>query len=181
MNATTEARARVAVLVEDQFEDMELWYPVLRLREAGADVKLVGPRVGIYRGRHGLTADAAVSVDDVTAKDLDGLIVPGGYAPDRLRRHQAMVALVREVNDNGAIIGFICHAGWLLISSGILRGRRATSFHSIRDDMINAGVDWHDQPVVVDGNLISSRNPGDLPVFMPAVIAALSERVAAAS
>jgi protease I len=107
--------------------------------------------------------------------------VPGGYAPDRLRRHQAMVALVREVNDNGAIIGFICHAGWLLISSGILRGRRATSFHSIRDDMINAGVDWRDQPVVVDGNLISSRNPGDLPVFMPAVIAALSERVAAAS
>lgn len=179
MADSPEVRARVAVLVEDLFEDLELWYPVLRLREAGADVTLVGPSVGSYRGKHGLSADPHTGIDDLDATALDGLIVPGGYAPDKLRRNKGVLALVRELNNRGAIIGFICHAGWVLASAGILNGRRVTSFHSIRDDMVNAGAEWLDAPVVVDGNLISSRNPGDLPQFLPAILTALRQRQAA--
>jgi protease I len=175
----SDMQVRVAVLVEDQFEDLELWYPLLRLREAGAEVTLVGPGVGSYRGKHGLTADPHTGIDEVDASAFDGLIVPGGYAPDKLRRHQPMLALVREMNNAGAVIGFICHAGWVLASAGILNGRRITSFHSIRDDMVNAGAQWLDAPVVVDGNLISSRNPGDLPQFLPAILTALAQRRAA--
>jgi len=172
----SRGKARVAVLVEELFEDLELWYPVLRLREAGAEVTLIGPKAGTYSGKHGLAADPQTGIDDVTAADFDALIVPGGYAPDRLRRHDGMLALVRDMHHRGAVIGFICHAGWLLVSAGILTGRRVTSFHSIRDDMVNAGAEWIDAPVVVDGNLISSRNPGDLPQFLPAILQALAER-----
>jgi protease I len=176
MSSQSESRYRVAVLVEDLFEDLELWYPVLRLREAGAEVTLVGPSAASYRGKHGLTADPHTGIDEVSADAFDGLIVPGGYAPDRLRRHQSIVRLVRDMNTRGAVIGFICHAGWVLVSAGILNGRRVTSFHSIRDDVVNAGAEWIDAPVVVDGNLVSSRGPGDLPQFMPAVLQALAER-----
>jgi len=168
--------ARVAVLVDNHFEDLELWYPVLRLREAGAAVTLVGPHVGTYHGRRGLTADPHTGIDDVHATDFDALLVPGGYAPDRLRRHAGMVKLVKDMHANGAIIAAICHAPWLLITAGIINGRRVTSFHSIRDDVTNAGGLWEDAPVVIDGNLISSRNPGDLPQFVPAILKALAER-----
>ena len=176
MSSSSEKPYRVAVLVEELFEDLELWYPVLRLREAGVEVTLVGPSAGSYRGKHGLTADPQTGIDEIAADGLDGLIVPGGYAPDRLRRHQGVLRLVRDMNTRGAVIGFICHAGWVLASAGILSGRRVTSFHSIRDDVVNAGAEWLDAPVVVDGNLISSRGPGDLPQFMPAVLSALAER-----
>lgn len=176
MSDATVVNARIAVLVEDLFEDLELWYPVLRLREAGAEVTLVGPAEGTYRGKRGLTADPHVGVAAVSATDFDGLIVPGGYAPDRLRRNPGVLAFVKEMNDRGAVIGFLCHAGWVLASAGVLVGRRCTSFFSIRDDIVNAGAEWLDAPVVVDGNLVSSRNPGDLPQFMPAVIEALVER-----
>jgi protease I len=176
MSDSTKIDARVAVLVEDLFEDLELWYPVLRLREAGADVTLVGPAARTYRGKHGLSADPHVAVDAVSPADFDGLIVPGGYAPDRLRRNPDIIALVTALHARGAVIGFICHAGWVLASAGILSGRRCTSFFSIRDDMINAGAEWLDAPVVVDGNLISSRNPGDLPQFLPAILEALPAR-----
>jgi protease I len=176
MSDVNQVNARVAVLVEDLFEDLELWYPVLRLREAGAEVTLVGPGEGTYRGKHGLSADPHVGVNAVSEADFDGLIVPGGYAPDRLRRNPAVLGLVKRMNDRGAVIGFICHAGWVLASAGVLVGRRCTSFFSIRDDLVNAGAEWLDAPVVVDGNLISSRNPGDLPQFMPAVLKALVER-----
>lgn len=176
MSDVNQVNARVAVLVEDLFEDLELWYPVLRLREAGAEVTLVGPGEGTYRGKRGLTADPHVAVSAVSEADFDGLIVPGGYAPDRLRRNAAVLGLVKRMHEKGAVIGFICHAGWVLASAGVLVGRRCTSFFSIRDDLVNAGAEWLDAPVVVDGNLISSRNPGDLPQFMPAVIEALVER-----
>ena len=170
----------VAVLVEDLFEDLELWYPVIRMREAGARVVLLGGGKDEYHGKHGLSARPDGPVESVQAKDLDGMIIPGGYAPDHMRRHEARVSLVREMHDMGKPIAFICHAGWVPISAGILRERRVTSFYSIRDDIENAGAHWEDQPVVVDGNLISSRHPGDLPDFCRAIIRLLAERMARA-
>jgi protease I len=174
-----DIQARVAVLVEDLFEDLELWYPVLRLREAGAQVTLIGLSPKLYHGKHGLTADPSTTIDDVKAQDFDALIIPGGYAPDRLRRNPAVLSFVKTMDQQGSVIGFICHAGWVLISAGILSGRRVTSYHSIRDDMINAGAEWIDAPVVVDGHLISSRNPSDLPQFLPAILTALQHIVRA--
>lgn len=176
MSTPTEIDARIAVLVEDLFEDLELWYPVLRLREAGADVTLIGPKAGTYRGKHGLSADPHLGIEEVQPGDFDAVVVPGGYAPDRLRRNPDITAFVRALDARGAVIGFICHAGWVLATAGVLSGRRCTSFFSIRDDLVNAGAEWLDAPVVIDGNLISSRNPGDLPLFVPAIITALAER-----
>jgi protease I len=165
----------VGVLVEDLFEDLELWYPTIRMREAGAKVVLLGTGKGDYRGKHGLTASPDGPVASVQAKDLDGLIIPGGYAPDRMRRDEQLLALVRDMSELQRPIAFICHAGWVPISAGIVRGRRVTSAPSIRDDLENAGAKWEDSPVVVDGHLISSRHPGDLPEFCQALIGLLAE------
>lgn len=162
---------QIAILVEDQYEELELWYPYHRLREAGYEPVIVGPEQKTYIGKTGsYPAAADVAVDAVKVADLGGLIVPGGYAPDRLRRSSDMIDLVRKVNMDGKPIAAICHAGWLLISAGIVEGRRVTSFSSIRDDMANAGAEWNDSAVVVDGNLVTSRHPGDLPSFMKAVL-----------
>lgn len=166
---------RVAVLAEDNYEDLELWYPVLRLREAGAEVKIVGPKAGdTYKSKYGYPAKADLSMDDVNAADFDALVIPGGYAPDRMRRHAAMLTFVRAMHQAGKPVAFICHAGWVPISAGIVRGRTVTSVSAIKDDLINAGARWVDQEVVVDGNLISSRTPPDLPAFCSAVIKALA-------
>lgn len=165
---------RIAVLAEDLYEDLELWYPVIRMREAGARVTLVGTGTSsTYQGKHGLPVTVDTSADKVSAADFDALIVPGGYGPDRLRRHQSVLRLVREVFEQGKPVAAICHAGWVLISAGILKGKRVTSFFSIKDDMVNAGAEWEDREVVVDGNLITSRQPDDLPAFCRAIIEAL--------
>jgi protease I len=165
----------VAVLVEDLYEDLELWYPVLRLREAGAQVTLVGPEAGaVYKSKHGYPARAELGMTDASADRFDAVVIPGGYAPDRLRRHRPMVEFVRAMHDRGKPVAFICHAGWVPISAGIVRGRRVTGFFSIRDDLVNAGAVWVDQEVVVDGALISSRGPADLPAFCRALIESLS-------
>jgi len=164
---------KLAVLVEDLFEDLELWYPVIRMREAGATVVLLGTGKIDYRGKHGLAATPDGPVASVKANELDGLIIPGGYAPDRMRRDEPLLELVRGMAELQRPIAFICHAGWVPISAGIVEGRRVTSAPSIRDDLVNAGAHWEDSPVVVDGNLISSRHPGDLPHFCQALIAAL--------
>jgi len=165
---------RVAILAEDVYEEMELWYPKIRLTEAGAEVKVVGPKAGAtYASKHGVPVTADVAADAVSADDFDAVVIPGGYSPDRMRRHASMVTFVRDMNGQGKVIAFICHAGWLPISAGILKGKRATSFSSIKDDMVNAGVKWEDAEVVVDGNLISSRTPDDLPAFMRAVMETL--------
>jgi len=157
---------RVAALVEETYEDLELWYPVLRLREAGADVKIVGPKAGeTYKSKGGYPARADIGMDDARAADFDALVIPGGYAPDRMRRHAAMLNFVRAINDAGKPVAFICHAGWVPISAGIVRGRTVTSVSAIKDDLVNAGAKWIDQEVVVDGNLITSRTPPDLPAF----------------
>jgi len=165
---------RVAVLVHNQFEDLELWYPALRLREEGAAVTLVGPERGAaYKGKNGLSATAEAAIEEVGADDFDAVIVPGGYSPDHMRRVPAMVALVREAGEQGRVVAAICHAGWVLASAGLARGRRLTSFWSIKDDMTNAGAEWVDEEVVRDGNLITSRVPTDLPAFCRTLIEAL--------
>jgi len=165
---------RIAVLAEDNFEDLELWYPLIRMREEGADVSVVGMRgVERYHGKHGLPISVDVAAEDVSGDEFDAIIIPGGYAPDRMRRHKAMLNLVRTIDQRGGVVAMICHAGWVPISAGIVRGRQVTSVSAIRDDLQNAGANWVDREVVVDGNLISSRYPDDLPAFCRAIIAAM--------
>jgi protease I len=165
---------KVIVLAEDLYEDMELWYPLLRLREAGANVVVAGPEAGKeYKSKHGYPVTADVAADSVNPAEVSALIIPGGYAPDRIRRYSSMLNLVKGVHECAGIIAFICHAGWVPISAGILKGRKVTSFFAIRDDMVNAGAQWMDEEVVCDGNLISSRTPADLPAFCRAIVDAL--------
>jgi protease I len=164
---------RVAVLVENMYEDLELWYPYYRLLEAGAEVRIVGPEAKVYESKHGYPARADVPASEVSAEEFDAVVVPGGYAPDLLRRHQAVLDLVRGIWERGGVVAAICHAAWVPISAGIMKGRRATCVSAIKDDLINAGATYLDQEVVVDGNFISSRSPRDLPAFLPAIIGAL--------
>lgn len=163
----------VLIFAGPAYEDLELWYPKVRLEEAGARTVVAGLGDAEYKGKHGYPVKPDVSVDTVRARDFDGLVIPGGFAPDRLRRSQQVLNLTREIFTAGKPVAFICHAGWVPISAKILKGRRATSVGAIRDDMENAGCIWSDEPVVVDGNLISSRTPADLPHFMRALLASL--------
>ncbi|MBN1247003.1 MAG: type 1 glutamine amidotransferase [Anaerolineae bacterium] len=166
---------RVAILAEELFEDLELWYPLLRMKEAGADVTVIGTgSADRYTGKYGLSVKVDLAADAASAADFDAVIVPGGYAPDRLRRYASVLKLVREVFDAGGLVAMICHAGWVPISAGIVDGKNVTSVSAIKDDLVNAGAHWADQAVIKDGNLISSRSPDDLPVFCPAIIAALA-------
>jgi protease I len=162
---------KIAVLAEDVYEDLELWYPVLRMREAGADVVIVGTGgKDTYESKHGYPVEVDVAADAVKPEDYAAVIVPGGYAPDKLRRYPAVLNLVCGVSERGGLVAMICHAGWVAVSAGILKGKTVTSTPAIKDDLINAGVKWVDQEVVVDGNLISSRSPDDLPAFCRAII-----------
>jgi protease I len=166
---------KVLILVENGYEEMELWVPYYRFLEAELDVVLVGPETGCtYTGKHGLPARADVSFVDAKLDDVRAVLIPGGWAPDRLRVHEAAVDLVRRAYDGGTVVAAICHAGSLLISADIVRGKRVTSYRSIRDDLRAAGAIWVDEPVVIDGNLITSRTPADLPKFLPAVLSAVT-------
>jgi protease I len=168
---------RVAILVEDLYQDQEVWYPYYRLKEAGAEVSAVGTgSKPEYKGKYGYPITAETTADDVSAREFDAVIVPGGYAPDILRRYPSVIRLVKEAHQQGKVIGAICHAGWVLCSAGILRGKTVTCFSAIKDDVVNAGAVFVDREVVRDGNLITSRKPDDLPAFMRAVIAALEGR-----
>lgn len=165
---------RVLVLVEKIYEDLELWYPKLRLEEAGHEVLLCGPEAGKeYPSKHGYPARSDVAARDVKPSDFDALVIPGGYSPDHMRRTPAMVALVRAIHDQGKPVAAICHGPWMLCSARVVAGRRVTSFESIKDDLENAGARWEDAPVVVDGNLITSRTPRDLTDFCVAILSAL--------
>jgi len=167
---------RIAILAENMYQEMELWVPYYRLKEEGADVKVVGAGGATsYTSKHGYPVNVDVQADQVKAVEFDAVIVPGGYAPDMMRRHAAMVGLVREAAQQGKVVAAICHAGWMLVSAGILNGRNATSFFSIKDDLIAAGAKWVDEEVVIDGNLITSRKPDDLPAFTRAIVAALAK------
>ncbi|MFD1176135.1 type 1 glutamine amidotransferase domain-containing protein [Paenibacillus puldeungensis] len=167
---------KIIALVDEEFEDLELWYPIYRVREEGAEVHLVGPEKGKkYIGKYGVPAQAEFSFEEIDASNYDGILVPGGWAPDKLRRYSQVLNIVRELDKVKKPIGQICHAGWVLISAGILRGVTVTSTPGIRDDMENAGAIWKDEPVVVDGHIISARRPPDLPPYGKAFVDALAE------
>jgi len=164
---------RILFFVAALYEDLELWYPKIRLEEEGATCVVAGLGEPSYQGKHGYPVSPDVHVDAVEAKDFDALVIPGGFAPDKLRRSAQVLRLTREIHEAGKPVAFICHAGWVPISAGIVRGRRGTSVGAIKDDLVNAGMRWEDSPVVVDGNLITSRSPADLPYFCRALIALL--------
>ncbi len=165
----------IAVLVEQKYEELELWYPVLRFREAGATVRIVGPEAGkVYPSKLGYPAKADVAAADVAASQFDAIVIPGGWCPDYLRRSPAVLRLVRDAHALGKVLAAICHGPWVLCSTDALRGgRKATGFHAIKDDMVNAGAAWVDAEVVVDGNIVTSRTPEDLPAFVKAIAARL--------
>ena len=169
---------RVAVLVEKLYEDLELWYPVYRLREAGCVVTIVGPKAGeSYASKHGYPAKADKAASEVKAEDFDAIVIPGGYSPDHMRRCKPMVDLVIQAARQGKVLAAICHGPWMLCSAKFLKGRRLTGFFAVRDDIENAGGIYEDAACVRDGNLVTSRTPDDLPDFMQGIFAALAEPV----
>ena len=167
---------RIAVLVEDLYQVLEVWYPILRLKEEGIEAKAVGTGTkNVYGSKEGYPVRVDVSIENVSVDDFDGVIIPGGFAPDILRRYERIVSFVRDLNDQGKVVASICHGGWLLVSAGILKGRKATSFFAIKDDLIAAGADYVDQEVVVDKNLVTSRKPEDLTAFVVEIIRLLKD------
>ena len=162
---------KIIILVEQMFNDQEFWYPYYRLKEAGVEVVVVGSGShGAYTGKSGTQTKVDANAHDISSSEFDGIIIPGGYAPDHMRRYPAMVRLVKELFDAGKVVAAICHGGWMLASANILEGRTVTSFFAIKDDLTHAGANWVDEEVVVDGKLITSRKPDDLPAFMKAVM-----------
>ena len=166
---------KVVVLVGPGYEDLEFWVPLMRLKEEGADVTVVGPRAGTeYASKHGcLTATAAVSAEDVSADAFDGVVVPGGWAPDKLRRYSGVTDLVRETFEQGKVVASICHGGLVLISAGIVEGYHATGSEGIKDDLVNAGAVWVDESAFREENLVWGRVVADIPNFCRELIAAL--------
>jgi protease I len=171
--AMTLEGKRVLFFAGPLYEDLELWYPKIRLEEEGAATTVAGLGEKTYQGKRGYPVTVDANISDTDASDFDGLVIPGGFAPDQLRRYERVLEITRQIYQAGRPVAFICHAGWVPISAKILSGKRATSVRAIKDDMENAGVIWEDSPVVVDGNIISSRTPADLPQFCRALIAAL--------
>ena len=168
---------RIAVLVEQQYQAMEVWYPVYRLREAGCHGTFVGPEAGAtYSSKLGYPAKSDKAAKDVKAGDFDAVVIPGGFAPDFIRRSEPMLKLVRDMAEQGKILAAICHGPWVLCSTTALRGKKATCFFAIKDDVVNAGAKYVDEECVVDGNLITSRKPDDLPAFVVAVMKALGSK-----
>ncbi|MEZ5360966.1 MAG: type 1 glutamine amidotransferase domain-containing protein [Bryobacterales bacterium] len=165
---------KVAVFVEMKYEDLELWYPALRLEEEGAEILYVGTRAGlVHESKHGYPAKTTHAIADLSVDDIDGIVVPGGFSPDYMRREPKFQQLIQRAVAAGKPVAAICHGPWMLCSAKVLQGRQATSFYSIRDDMENAGAHWVDQAVVVDGPIITSRTPKDLIPFTQAMIQAL--------
>jgi protease I len=166
------AGKRIAILVDNMYQEMEVWYPLYRFQEAGATVVTVGAKAGeTYTSKLGYPVKSDLSYADVDAAVFDGVIVPGGYAPDHIRRHSAANTFVEQMDAQGKVVAAICHGPWVLCSAGgMLKGRKATSFFAIKDDVVNAGAHWVDAEVVVDKNLVTSRKPEDLPAFCRAAI-----------
>lgn len=162
---------KIAILAEQQYQVLEIWYPVLRLKEEGIEVQIIGTgSKDTFGSKEGYPVKVDAIIDTVKASDFDGVIIPGGFAPDFMRRYPAMIQFVKEMDEAGKIVGSICHGGWMLVSAGILKGRKATSFFAIKDDLVAAGANFVDEEVAVDKNLITSRKPDDLPAFMVEII-----------
>lgn len=164
---------KILSFVDEAFEDLELWYPVYRLREEGCQVDLCAAKPGLYHGKYGVPCQVDLTFEDVNPDDYDGLLVPGGWAPDKLRRYPRVLEITRRMNEDNKVIGEICHAGWVLISAGILKGKTVTSTVGIRDDMTNAGATWIDAESVIDGNIVSGQTPPSLPEYMKDYISVL--------
>jgi protease I len=172
-----DLESRLLCFVGDIYEDLELWYPKLRLIEAGAEVIVAGPESGAtYAGKHGYPCVADAAIADMRAGDFDGLLIPGGFMPDRLRRDPQVLQLVRDFHEAGKLIGAVCHGGWIPISAGVYQGIRVTGSLGIRDDLVNAGAIWCDEPAVIDGHHVTSRKPDDLPQFCRAMLQVLREQ-----
>lgn len=167
---------KIAVLIEDNYQVLEAWYPYLRLREEGIETVFVGTGKKQYVSKDGYPAEEDVPVKKAEASKFDGVIIPGGYAPDLLRRYKEIISFVREIYQQKKLVASICHAGWVLVSADVLKGRKATCFYAIKDDVVNAGAEFIDREVVVDGNLITSRNPYDLPAFCREIIKFLKNK-----
>ncbi len=165
---------KIAILAGPDYEDMELQYPRYRLMEEGAEVVVAGLGDETYKGKKGYPVTVDAQIADLNPNDYDAVVIPGGYAPDHMRRSEDLLTFVREIHDQGKTVAAICHAPWVAVSAGILKGRRVTCGPAIKADVINAGADYVDEPVVVDGNLVTSRRPDDLPAFLPAVIDAIA-------
>jgi protease I len=166
---------KIAVLIEDHYQVLEAWYPYLRLREKGIKTVFVGTGKDGYISKEGYPAPQDMSITKAKASEFDGVVIPGGYAPDLLRRHKNMNLFVRKIFESGKLVAAICHAGWVLVSADILKDKKATCFFAIKDDIVNAGATFVDKEVVVDGNLITSRNPYDLPAFCREIIKFLKQ------
>jgi protease I len=165
---------KIGIFAEDIYNEFELWIPYYRLLEEGAQVLIIGSGTSnTYHGKYGIPVNVDVTASNIKAHDLDGIIIPGGYAPDKMRIHPEMVQLVSDVFYAGKIVGAICHAGWMLASAGIVKGKHVTSYVGVKDDLVNAGALWEDSELVQDNNLITSRKPEDLPAFCRAIISAL--------
>lgn len=163
--------ASIAVLAEEGYEDLELWYPKLRLQEAGHDVSVVAREDRGYGSKHGYPVEPDLTIAEVAAGDYDAVVVPGGHkCPDLLRTDERVTLFVREIYESGGLVAAICHGGWVPISAGVLDGHTVTCYHAIKDDVMNAGAEYVDEEVVVSENVISSRHPGDLPAFLAAIL-----------
>lgn len=171
---------KIIALASPDFEDLELWYPVYRLREAGAQVDIVGEKKGdVFNGKYGVPVKTDYSFKDLDYKQYDGLLVPGGWSPDKLRRYDEVLEMVRYFDEVKKPIGQICHAGWVLISAGILEGVNVTSTPGIKDDMRNGGAIWHDISAIRDGHIVSAQRPVDLPNYLPLLIEAFEDYIKA--
>jgi protease I len=177
MSSGSLSKTRILMLVDDIYEDLELWYPKLRLVEAGAHVTVAGPEAEKkYAGKHGYPCKSDAAITDMDSADFQGIVLPGGFMPDKLRRDPKVLGLVREFASAGKLVAAICHGGWMAISAGVYRGVKVTGSPGIKDDLVNAGAHWHDASVVVDRHFISSRKPDDLPDFMKAILAFLGDK-----
>ncbi len=167
---------KVVILIENNYQELEFWVPYYRLKEEGAEVTVVGSGSSrTYTSKNGYPVEVEKEAKDIDVSKFDGVVIPGGYAPDLMRRYPDMVRIVREAHQKGKVISAICHAGWMLVSAGILKGKKATGVIAIKDDLVNAGANWVDAEVVRDGNLITSRKPDDLPAFCRETIEALAK------
>jgi protease I len=164
---------KILFLVADQYEDMELWYPKIRVREAGYQPVVAGKDRTTYHGKKGYPVNADLTLEEVKPEEYAAVVVPGGYAPDLMRRYDRLLQIVRNIHQAGKPVAAICHAPWVLISAGIVKGKKMTCFFAIKDDLMNAGAEYLDKEVVVDGNIITSRSPDDLPAFCRALLAGL--------
>ncbi len=168
---------RFLMFVDDIYEDLELWYPRLRLIEAGGRVTVAGPVEGhVYHGKHNYPCRADAPISEMESRDFDGVVIPGGFMPDKLRREPRVLRLVREFAGDGKLVAAICHGGWIPISAGVYRGVHVTGSLGIKDDLVNAGAIWEDSPVVIDRNFVSSRKPDDLPDFCRGMLQVLSSK-----